>query len=101
MQCLPLVLTGFVTVLLDSRSIPFRFHVDDAKSHFVRFYFFFDTLKLSQDELKHLVLLMTLWLQCPLKHGETGDYISLEEVIRIRSRDTLSMMNNIGYKVID
>jgi hypothetical protein len=53
---------------------------------------------LSKDDMKYLVLLMTLWLQCPLKNAETGDYISLEDVIKMRSEDTLSMMNNIGYK---
>ncbi len=72
--------------------------MDSAKSHFVRFYLFFDTSNLAKEDMKLLVLLMTLWLQCPIKNPVTGDYVSLEEVIKMRSEDTLSMMNNIGYK---
>ena len=64
----------------------------------MRFYLFFDTSHLSEEDMKYLVILMTLWLQCPLKNSETGEYISLENVIKIRSENTLSMMNNIGYK---
>ena len=46
----------------DLRSVPFRFHVDDAKSHFVRFYLFFDTSMLTTDEMKYIVILVLAFL---------------------------------------
>jgi len=67
------------------------------KSHFVRFNLFLDTSKLDCKDLFYLTLLTELWLQCPIRHNNTGILESLDDVVARRSKSILSMSNSIGF----
>lgn len=67
------------------------------KSHFIRFNLFLDTSKLDCKDLAHLTLLTELWLQCPIRHPDTGILESLDDVVARRSTGILSITNTIGY----
>jgi len=81
----------------DLKSIPFPFYLDDMKSQFVRVQLFLDTSKMSVDDSSYLVLLTELWLQSPLKHPDTGEVETLQELIAKRSAVLVSLKNNLGY----
>ena len=81
----------------DVKDLPFRFHLDDINSQFVRFYVFLDMNQIRQEDRPFVVLLTELWLQCPVKSAN-GTISSLEEVIGRRSRTALTFYNDLGYK---
>jgi len=81
----------------DLRSIPFRFQFDDVHSQFIRFYVFLDTKHLSEELKPYLTLVVSSWLQCPIKKDD-GTIIPLADVLRIRAENTVTFQNKLGYK---
>lgn len=77
-------------------SVPFRMHLDDVDSQFVRYYLFLDTGGVAESDRPYLVLLTELWLQSPLI--VRGRRMDLAEVIRRRSEQVLTFYNDLGYK---
>ena len=80
----------------DLTQIPFKFHLDNINSQFIRFYAFLDTSNLPEEDKPWLVLLTELWLQSPLKID--GKLVPLSDVISRRSNEALTFYNDMGFK---
>ena len=80
----------------DLKSIPFKFHLDDLNSQFIRYYMFLNLSSISQEDRPWMVLLTETWLQSPIEID--GKTISLADVVKMRSKEALTFYNDLGYK---
>ncbi len=83
----------------DLQSLPFRFHLDDIASQFVRYFLFFNASSVAQADRPYLPLLNEIWLQSPQVKAD-GTELDLKKVVERRANETLSFTSYIGYKVV-
>ncbi len=58
---------------------------------------FLDLSKIQSSDRPYVVLLTESWLQSPLRLDD-GTFVTLDELVRRKSEDVLTMYNDLGYK---
>ncbi|XP_023322562.1 uncharacterized protein C05D11.1 [Eurytemora carolleeae] len=81
--------------LVDFKDIPYKIHLDNANSAFVKIFIFMETSSLSKREKLLLPLLLDTWLLSPII--KNGDVEPIESVVKRRTKALLSLQNSLGF----
>jgi len=81
----------------DPSIVPYRVHLDDVDSRFVRYYLAFNASSVAEADRPWLVLLTSSWLRNPIRTAE-GKLLSAPEVSNMRNRELLTLDVDLGYK---